>query len=39
MKFDVLQTEKLDFAVAVNYIVATIPTLQSKRTETEWRNI
>ena len=36
---DVLQAEKLDFAGAVNYIEATITTLQSQRTETGWKNI
>ena len=36
---DVLQAEKLDFAGPVNYIEATITTLQSQRTETEWKNI
>ena len=36
VKSDVLQAEKLDFVNAANYIEATMGTLQSRRTESEW---
>lgn len=34
---DVMQAEKLDFAGAATYIMGTITTLQSQRTQNEWK--